>query len=482
MERSVRRTRALSVASLVGLALLLTGLVPVQAQQPTQVPRFLTLQDAIDIALEGSTRLGIDEARLDASKTARLNALFSLGPNVQVTAFNQRATRTDFDSPFSVPTAFDTLVTTPGSPNPFLLSIAADSTFTQDTDEESGFRQIQVSSSVRLFDGLANYYRLGAAGDDVESNRLTMEYTATDVQQSVIEAYYNLLRAQLLLNVSEEAVQVSREQLERTQALYELGSAARSDVLKSQVQLGQTRLELVQARNRERQNRDGLIYAMNLHSATTFDIDTTMVDPPSESIDFDIEVQHALQNRRDLLALRESEDAEGKRVVAARGALFPTVDFQYNVSVSDQESQFRFGAQRNRNRSWAFSSTWNVFDRYQTYANISQAKANRRIAEYNRKQAELDAIREIRNFVNDIQEARERLQVARENVARSQEDLRLAQEKFRVGAGTILDTITAESDLTSTKAASVEAVVDYLIARAQLSRATGRPFVGVGAR
>jgi outer membrane protein TolC len=475
MKRSVRRVLSMTAASFVGLVLSLAGAFPAAAQQPPQeVPRFLTLQDAVRIALEGSTRLGIDQARLDSSEKARLNAIFSLGPGLTVTAFNQRATRTDFDAPQFGSELVDFITTDSGT-----RRIPVDSTFSTgvaDVDEISGFKQVQVSGSVRLFDGFANWYRVGAAYDEVASNRLNREYTATNVQTSVIQAYYNLLRAQLLLKVSEESVDVSREQLERTQALYELGSAARSDVLKSQVQLGQTRLELVQARNRERQSRDGLVYSMNLRSATPFAIDTTVADPRAQSFDFDTEVQHALTNRLDLMAMRETEAAEGKRVVAARGPLFPTVDFQYSVSYSDQESEFRFGAQKTRNRSWALSSTWNVFDRYQTYANIGQAKANKRIAEYNRKQAELDAIREIRDFVNDIQEARERLQVARENVARSEEDLRLAAEKFRVGAGTILDTITAESDLTATKAAAVEAVVDYLIARAQLSRATGRPF------
>ena len=474
MKRSVQRVLSMAMAPIVGLVVAFAGSGPAAAQQTTEVPRFLTLQDAVRIALEGSTRLGIDQARLESSEKARLNALFSLGPDLTVTAVNQRATRTDFDSPQFGGTVIDSITTDSGTRRVFIDSTF--STGTLDTDEESKFKQVQVSGSVRLFDGFANWYRIGAAYDDVDANRLSRAYTKTDVQTGVIQAYYDLLRAKLLLNVAKEAVDVAGEQLERTQALYELGSAARSDVLKSQVQLGQTRLTLVQARNRERQARDGLVYAMNLKSATPFAIDTTVVDPPQQDFDFDAEVEHALSNRLDLAALRETEAAQGKRVVSARGPLFPTVDFRYNLSYSDQESQFRFGAQKTRNRSWTISSTWNVFDRYQTYANIGQAKASRRIAEYNRKQTELDAIREIRNFVNDIREARERLQVARENVARSEEDLRLAQEKFRVGAGTILDTITAESDLTSTKAAAVEAVVDFLIGRAQLSRASGRPF------
>jgi outer membrane protein TolC len=420
---------------------------------PTTVPSFLRLSDAVEIALKGSTQLGIQQSRLDASRTASLNAWFNLGPDFSVNAFNSRSTRKDdayADEQSGV-------VVPPST-------------------EEADFRQLSADSRVRLFDGFANYFRVAAARSDVRANELDYLYTSTTVSTAVVEAYYELLRAKLLLNVALESEGVSREQLERTQALYELGSAARSDVLKSQVQLGQTRLVLVQARNGERLARDGLIYAMNLLSATPFEIDTTVVQLEMQDVDFDSEVRYAIDHRLDLFALRESENGESKRVVAAHGPLFPTIDFAYGYDDSRNESEFRFGSSKTRTRSWTVSSTWNVFDRFTTVANISQAKANRRIAEHTRRQTELDAIREIRDLVNQIREAQERFDVARENVARSEEDLRLAQEKFRVGAGTILDTITAESDLTTTRAAEVQASVDYLIARAKLARATGRPF------
>jgi outer membrane protein len=441
--------------------------------QPAQVPALLRLSDAIRIALEGSTRIGVDQARLDVSRKARTNAWFSLGPDLSGSWLNQRATRTDLDVEQSVPKTFDGVVTVGGDT---LTFATADSNFTADVTEKSDFRQFNLSSSVRLFDGLANYYRIAAARNDVRADELTKQFTTTDVQTNVIEAYYNLLRASLLLRVAQEGVQVATDQLQRTQALYELGSAARSDVLKSQVQLGQNRLVLVQARNGERQGHDLLVYAMNLLSATPFQIDTTLATIPVEEFDFQNELGFAREHRLDIQALRERERAEGKRVVVARGALLPFLDFQYNLTWSDNQSQFRFGAARTDNRSWTIRAGWDFWDRYQNYLNIGQAKANRRIAEYTRRQAELDAITEIRLYINNLQEARERSQVAHENADRSREDLRLAQEKFRVGAGTILDVTTAQQDLTTTQAAEVQAVVDYLIARAKLSRATGRPY------
>lgn len=428
------------------------------AAQPTRtIPSVLSLADAISIAIEGSTQLGIRDAQLDAARKARLNALFNLGPDFSVDYTSAASTRTELDV---------VLDRDPVGPIDSLENV----------DIESDFRQYGASTSIRLFDGFGNLARLSAAHNDVRAEEFTFAYVRKQVQQNVIAAYYNLLRAQLLRRVAEEAEAVSREQLQRTEALYELGSAARSDVLKSQVQHGNTRLDLVRARNLERTSHVDLEYVMNLMTDAPFGIDTTVTHIEFKSAVFGAERDYALEHREDLLALRAGETASSRRLWAARSGLSPTLDFSYGLSQTRQTSPFRFGATENRDRQWAFRANWNLWDRFQTYAGIGQARASRRIAEYNLRQAELDAIREVRNLVNDLEEARERLTVSRENIERSKEDLRLAQEKFRVGAGTILDTITAESDLTATKANEVEAIVDYLIARANLARATGRPF------
>ncbi len=451
MTRSQVRRRAFGgPIGAVGFALALVAGAS-WAQGTPAVPKQLRLEDAIKLALEGSTQIGTREAQLDAARKARRNAFFDLGPDVRVGADYGKQTRTDLDA-------------------------------SVDRLQKQTSKSASASTSVRLFDGFANLARLSAAGHEVRADQHSLAYTRKQVQESVIAAYYNLLRSKLLLKVAEEAESVAREQLERTQALYELGSAARSDVLKSQVQHGNTRLDLVRARNNERQSHVDLEYSMNLTTSADFDIDTTVtMGTAPVALDFAVERDFALGHRENLFSARENERAAKRRTQAARGALLPTLDFQYSMDRSNFEatSQFQFGGSRQRRRSWGFSAGWNLWDRYQTYASIGQARATARQAEFSRRQAELDASREVRQLVNSIDESQERLGVARENVARSREDLRLAQEKFRVGAGTILDTITAESDLTSTRANEVQAMVDYLIARANLSRATGRDFTGL---
>jgi outer membrane protein len=423
---------------------------PARAAAPRTVPSPLKLSEAIAIALEGSNQVGVQSAQLEAMHKARMNAWFNLGPNLAVDGTWSRGTRTDYYEPPSVPVKFD-------------------------TSETSTYDSYGASSSIRLFDGLANYNRVAAAGHDVRSQEHTVEYTRQVVQETVIDTYFNLLRAKLLLRVAQEGERVAREQLDRTKALYELGSAARADVLKSQVQLDNTRLTLVKAQQYVRQSQVDLEWAMNLESPTPFDIDTTLLTIPMKTTNYETERDYALMHRENLLSYREGEAGADRRVWAARGALLPTLDFRYSLGYDKNSSSFRFGSAKNSSRQWALFASWNLWDRYANYAQIGQAKANLRIAAHERQQAELDAIREVRRLVNSMDEATERLDVSKQSVASAQEDLRLAQERFRVGAGTILDTITAESNLTSAKANEVQARVDYLIARASLARATGRP-------
>jgi outer membrane protein TolC len=450
--------RARHLALAAGALVLLHAALAAGQQPEVVVPNPLSLREAVDIALRSSNALGIEQAQLFALRKQRTAAWFNLGPDLQASAGYNRTTRTDLDLP--------------------QITSAGDTILVHSTEETTG-RRYSGSSAIRLFDGFANYNRIAASGHDVDAQEHTVEYVRQQVTELVVQTYFDLLRAKLLANVAVESEKVAKDQLDRTSALYDLGSAARSDVLKQQVQHDQTRLDLVKANQLERQAHVDLEWAMNLESPAPFDIDTTVTRYGRKTTDFETERDFALLHRQNLLSFRAQEQASGNRVWEARGVLLPTLDFQYTFDRAENPSQFRLGASNTHIRGWGFFANWNIWDRYQNYANLGRAKADRRIAEYQRQQAELDAIREIRRLVNTMDEALERLEVSRQNVESAREDLRLAQEKFRVGAGTVLDVTTAETGLTRARANEVQAVVDYLIARAQLARATGRPLTEV---
>ncbi|MGH7451055.1 MAG: TolC family protein, partial [bacterium] len=60
-----------------------------------------------------------------------------------------------------------------------------------------------------------------------------------------------------------------------------------------------------------------------------------------------------------------------------------------------------------------------------------------------------------------------------ENVASAQEDLRLAEERYRIGAGTLLDIINAQVNVTRSRSTLVRTKYDSMIALAQLQAIMG---------
>jgi outer membrane protein len=64
------------------------------------------------------------------------------------------------------------------------------------------------------------------------------------------------------------------------------------------------------------------------------------------------------------------------------------------------------------------------------------------------------------------------IQVA--SVAAAQEDLRVQQRRYELGATTLLDLLTSQSQLDQGRASLIRARYDYRIAKAQLEALIGR--------
>ncbi|HEU4928790.1 MAG TPA: TolC family protein, partial [Candidatus Krumholzibacteria bacterium] len=185
------------------------------------------------------------------------------------------------------------------------------------------------------------------------------------------------------------------------------------------------------------------------------------------------EVTYMFENRSDLLASQFRIDAARAELSVSKKARYPTVDGSFSYGWNDREFPGS-GEMFKNNYQWSVGAflNWNLFDRFQTKANIQASEAQQRIAEWNLQQAKIDAVLDVKQIVLNLEQAMERLELAEETVAAAEENLRLAEERYRVGAGTILETIEASSSLTSAQASLIDARVDYLVNRADLQRAT----------
>jgi outer membrane protein len=124
--------------------------------------------------------------------------------------------------------------------------------------------------------------------------------------------------------------------------------------------------------------------------------------------------------------------------------------------------------------SWYLTVGMNLFDGFETFGRVRQAKAARNSAREDLLQTERDAAFEVKEAFYSVEEARQRVEVSQKAVEVAEEDLRLSEERYRLGAGTMLEQIDSQVALSEAKTAHIEALYDLLLSQARLVRAMGK--------
>jgi outer membrane protein TolC len=458
-----------------GLLIGALGAAPVVTAQETvnlnaDLP-MLSLGDCVNLALGSSpTLLVADEQRHIAAQDVKA-AWWGFAPDVSLSRTWSKAERKDFDVEQMSPATFQT-VDSAGDITTWQTS-APNGTFADETINTK-YKDWGGRASLNVFRGFAKFSNLSASKHYLRAAEASAGYSREQVVQDVVMAYYILLRSAELLEVAIETRDQVAKELEKTETYFRLGSAAKSDVLQQRVQLENTRLEVVRADNAVKMAFADLAFSMNRPLVSAFQVDRSILDTDFAVEPVDALFAEALGNRLDLRSNEHNVDARRKDVTTATATAWPSIDLFANYSRYENDSPYRFGSQQSESNSFGYQVNWAVFDRWVTWRNRSQAKANARIAEYQLDQAKLNAQVEIRQLYNLAIEARELAKVSRETIVQSEEELRLAQERFRVGAGTTLDIIVAQANLANARGEEVRAKCDFLIAQAQLHRAVGR--------
>ncbi len=307
-----------------------------------------------------------------------------------------------------------------------------------------------------------------------EASKANLRKTTEEVAYTARQKYLGVLRARRLLEVRQEALNLSKRRLEKAQALLEVGSAVRSDVLRAQVEVGNNQLEVISAENALRLAEFDLKHFLRLDPELVLELEDVL---QTSDLDYQLDeaLAEAVKQRPDIHSARANLKAASHGVWAERGNWFPTLTFRW----TDRYIADRFPGEVGRltddaRWSWDLTASLNLFDGLYTFSRVRSAKASREIAREDLEQLMRDAALEVRQAYYSVQEARQRVDVSSKTVELAEEELRLAEERYHLGAGTMLELIDAQVSLSQAKVAHVEALYDYVLSQAKLRKAVGK--------
>ncbi len=440
-------------------------------------PSVMTLDECIDTALK--TRASIIAARgqEDLAKANRRAALGAFLPYVSASYNYSKSKRRDIKIEQAVPSGYDTIRYEVDYEGEIFSGLAIQPTgyetrdfYLDDQDNTSKSWGANAGLSLINVSDWYNYAAAGAAQATAEVDVIASEMNLVYV---VKVSYYAYLAAVENVSVQEDAVKRSEEQLKLIQSKFDLGSAARSDVLKQKVQFGNDKLSLLSAQNAAVTAKADLAYTIGIDPNSAVDFSTSFT-PVEYSGSLDDATRYGLEHQPTVLAAQYNLDESGHYVSSAKAQYLPTLrgsgSLYWNEGTSGDTVTYDNSS---RSLSYGVGVSWNIFDGFLRERNVSSAKINRNNAIASLAERRNLVTVEIKKAYLDIDVTQQQKSVAGENVEAATEDMKITQEKYNLGAATILDLLDAQVSLKSAQVDLIRADFDLNLSVAKLENAMG---------
>lgn len=321
-------------------------------------------------------------------------------------------------------------------------------------------------------------YNFGGREAQLESAQRSLEaanWSHDAVLQSVmfqaIQAYYQLFASQALVESTHAVEQAAAEALKAAQVRYKVGAVAVADTLQAQTLFAQAQM------NRQKAEGDAQVAAGNLANALGLEADRRLniakpsLQKPDAERDADVHqlIDAAKQLRPDLAAAEASVRAAEANIDVAKATGMPSVSLVGNYAFSHTSTP-------SDTQSWSVGVQLSI-PLFTGFNNTYQVRSAEQQAEV--QQANHEVLN--RSIGLAVWTAFQNLNTANATF-RSSEDLltsalqseKVAMGRYKMGAGNILDIVTAQSALANARMQHIQAQYAWLIQKAQLAQAIGR--------
>jgi len=339
-------------------------------------------------------------------------------------------------------------------------------------DDESYSASISLSQEL-LASGGSSWIDLASSRRSREAAEADLEATRLQLELDVSSAFYDVVGAIELLSSTQAALARSESQLEKTQALYDLGAATSLELVQAQVSESRDRLTVAQQQQALQSSYSQLYFAAGMGgSDEQILVDTAAVlEPltPEEAQAFEVD----LSGNPSLQASGFRVDATRLSLSSARRSYWPSLSA--SASWSWNSNRFRPDYIPDED-SWSVQArmSWPLFDGWLRESRIHSASASVLSSESSLRALENQLAANLSDARNALLTSVDSYSLAKLSLEYASRQLELSQMNYELGGLSLLDLLQAQAALAEAEASVVSARVDCLKAEARLCVLAGR--------
>lgn len=297
-----------------------------------------------------------------------------------------------------------------------------------------------------------------------EAQDQTVGTTRAQVLLEATRAYFNVFRAQAVLQVADQTVQARQLVADQVTALAESKLKSELDVSFANVNLEDARLLQVQAQNDLNAAHADLATALGLPNVTAFELTDEPLPPPLPDR-VDGLIAQAEANRPELKSLRLEQSASERFQKAEHDLYYPTVGVLGTagfVPAGYAAVPGRYGAVGMNVSIPIFNG--GLFKARQTEAEMKAKAAGKDVADLENRVA-----RDVRVAYLDALTAYDRVGLTKQLLDQAKMGLDLAQSRYGLGLSSIVELSQAQLNMTSAQIANSTATYEYQVQRSNLA-------------
>ncbi len=323
-----------------------------------------------------------------------------------------------------------------------------------------------VTGTQLVFDGLKTINNVNAASENLKAARESFKFTSATVRQRLRVAFVSLLRAQELLNITQQIYDIRRGNLELIVLRYESGLEHKGALLTAEADLADAAYGIDQAkRGREVAERD-LIKEMGRIQPAPLEVkgDFVVKDAAEEKPDFGT----LAKSNPSLLQLTAQKNAADFGLKSAYANFLPTLSGQAGANKSNPQWP-------PKNDQWNLGLTLSmpIFEGGLRFAQVSQAKALLNQLQENERSTRDGIVLTLEQAWAALQDAIENVGVQRKSLIATEERSKIAQAQYSIGFVSFDNWTIIEDNLVTAKRAFLDAQTNALLAEANWIKAKG---------
>ena len=434
---------------LTAMALCAFGFAKAQTEQTTQNTLTLTLDKALEIALDENPTIKVAAEEIALKKVASEEAWQSLLPEASLNGSLDH-----------------TIKAAEMKLNDMSFKMGQDGTNTANAG---------LSINLPLF-APAVYRAMSMTKTDIELAVEKSRASELDLINQVTKAYYQLMLAQDSYEVLQGSYKLAEDNFNVVNAKYQQGAVSEFDKISAEVQMRSIKPNVISAANAVTLAKLQLKVLMGITADVDIKTDDNLTN--YESMLFANQLKEedmSLENNTTMKQFELNMKLLEKNVKSLKTNFMPTLSMSFSYqyqSLYNPNINF-FDYTWSNSSSLMFNLSIPLY-RASNFTKVKSARIQMRQLDWNRIDTERKLNMQVVSYRNNMTASSEQVVSNKENVMQAEKAVQIAGKRYEVGKGTVLELNSSQVSLTQAQLTYNQSIYDYLVAKADLDQVLGK--------